>query len=89
MNVSVELKIIIHLSGPAIGYMSAVTTYFSVPNIHFGDVTMDLRSLGTMNSNWPRDGFIFFTACLSTLKTKSPLYPSRLHGVAKSCNTMK
>ena len=89
MNVSVELKIIIHLPVSAIGYMSAVTTYFSALNIHFSGVTMDLRSLSTMNSNWPRDGFIFFTACLSTLKTKSPLYPSRLHGVAKYCNTMK
>ena len=68
MNVSVELKIIIHQPVPAIGYMSAVTTYFSALNINFSSVTMDLRSLSTMNSNWPRDGFISFTACLSTLK---------------------
>ena len=72
MNVSVELKIIIHLPVSAIGYMSAVTTYFSVPNMHFGDVTMDLGSLSTMNSNWPRDGFISFTACLSHFKNKIP-----------------
>ena len=45
MNVSVELKIIIHLPVSAIGYMSAVTTYFSALNIHFSGVTMDLRSL--------------------------------------------
>ena len=50
MNVSVELKIIIHQPVPAIGYMSAVTTYFSALNIYFSGVTMDLRSLGTMNS---------------------------------------
>ena len=43
--VSVELKIIIHLPVSAIGYMSAVTTYFSALNIHFSGVTMDLRSL--------------------------------------------
>ena len=51
MNVSVELKIIIHQPVPAIGYMSAVTTYFSALNIHFSGVTMDLGSRSTMSSN--------------------------------------
>ena len=48
MNVSVELKIIIHLPVSAIGYMSAVTTYFSALNIHFSGVTSgrNFRELG-------------------------------------------
>ena len=45
MNVSVELKIIIHHPISTIGYMNSVTTYFSVLNINFSGVTMDLRSL--------------------------------------------
>ena len=50
MNVSVELKIIIHLPVSAIGYMSAVTTYFSALNINFSSVTMDFGSHKIKNS---------------------------------------
>lgn len=58
MNVSVELKIIIHLPVPAIGYMSAVTTYFSALNIHFSGITMDLGSHQTKNNG---QGYAFNT----------------------------
>lgn len=69
MNVSVELKIIIHLPVSAIGYMSAVTTYFSALNIHFSGVTMDLRSLRTMNSG-QGSGFSTFLRPVYPLKNK-------------------
>jgi len=66
MNVSVELKIIIHQPVPAIGYMSAVTTYFSALNINFSSVTMDLRSHRTKNSG---QGYCFSTLHQAYLST--------------------
>ena len=43
INVSVELKIIIHLAASVIVHMNSVTIYFSALNTHFSGVTMDLR----------------------------------------------
>lgn len=48
INVSVELKIIIHLEVSVIVQMSSVTIYFSVLNTHFSGVTMDLRKSATI-----------------------------------------
>ncbi len=48
INVSVELKIIIHLAVSVIVQMSSVTIYFSALNTHFSGVTMDLRKSTTI-----------------------------------------
>lgn len=48
MNVSVELKIIIHQAIFVIVHMSFVTIYFSALNIHFSGITMDLRESATI-----------------------------------------
>ena len=48
INVSVELKIIIHLAVSVIVYMNFVTIYFSALNTHFSGVTMDLRKSTTI-----------------------------------------
>lgn len=79
---SIELKIIVQYVS-VIGYMSSVTTYFSALNNHFSGVTMDLRSLRTMNSG-QGSGFSAFLQPVYALKKNSCCI---LHGVTNRCGT--